>query len=297
MAFDWSSIASSGLNALGSVLSGIGAKKAAREYNKGQMELAKYQNEYNYKMWQEQNAYNSPAAQMARYQEAGLNPMLIYGQGSPGNASSAPTAAGMDLKQEPTAVQTLGNAVRSVGGIMSEYLGLRKQVQELENLKSENQRIREQSFLLNQQRQESELRSGTMYGPSGYYEQLNLLNASKRDLTGWQGQREKLRYLFDQRHQADYDRKLLLDIKHAKNQTQLDTALLRLRQRQYEKLRYDILESDYQSQITDWRLGQIGSNGYDPYHSQLWERALLGIAGAFGRWTGWYNIGDMLNAK
>ena len=81
MAFDWSGIASSGLGALGSVFSGIGAKKAAREYNKGQMELAKYQNEFNYKMWQQQNAYNSPAAQMARYQEAGLNPMLIYGQG------------------------------------------------------------------------------------------------------------------------------------------------------------------------------------------------------------------------
>jgi len=34
------------------------------------------------------NKYNSPANQMSRFQEAGLNPNLIYGQGSPGNQSS-----------------------------------------------------------------------------------------------------------------------------------------------------------------------------------------------------------------
>lgn len=34
------------------------------------------------------NAYNTPAAQMARYSAAGLNPNLIYGQGTPGNQPS-----------------------------------------------------------------------------------------------------------------------------------------------------------------------------------------------------------------
>jgi len=38
--------------------------------------------------WHRTNKYNSPAEQMKRYQEAGLNPNLIYGQGTPGNASS-----------------------------------------------------------------------------------------------------------------------------------------------------------------------------------------------------------------
>lgn len=35
------------------------------------------------------NQYNSPQAQMARYGAAGLNPNLIYGQGTPGNQPSA----------------------------------------------------------------------------------------------------------------------------------------------------------------------------------------------------------------
>lgn len=48
------------------------------------------QNAYNYALWQEQMAYNTPANQVARLREAGLNPNLFYSQGNPGNATSAP---------------------------------------------------------------------------------------------------------------------------------------------------------------------------------------------------------------
>lgn len=57
---------------------------------KYQTQLAEKQNEYNLNMWNLQNEYNSPSAQMRRYEEAGLNPALMYGQVTPGNASSAP---------------------------------------------------------------------------------------------------------------------------------------------------------------------------------------------------------------
>lgn len=46
------------------------------------------QNQWNRKMVREQNEYNSPAQQMARYRAAGLNPNLIYGQGNSGNQSA-----------------------------------------------------------------------------------------------------------------------------------------------------------------------------------------------------------------
>ena len=55
-----------------------------------QTSLAHQQNAYNLNMWKLQNEYNSPANQMRRYEEAGLNPALMYGQVTPGNASSAP---------------------------------------------------------------------------------------------------------------------------------------------------------------------------------------------------------------
>lgn len=68
------------------------ANKANRELAEYQAQqnrlLAEYQNSWNKQMWNETNEYNSPTAQMARYQDAGLNPNLIYGQGTPGNAGS-----------------------------------------------------------------------------------------------------------------------------------------------------------------------------------------------------------------
>lgn len=51
------------------------------------------QNRYNLELWNMQNEYNSPQAQMARYKAAGLNPHLIYGQGTPGNAPNMPATS------------------------------------------------------------------------------------------------------------------------------------------------------------------------------------------------------------
>lgn len=64
--------------------------KIARETNQANKELAEYQAQYNERMWHMQNEYNSPSSQMERYAQAGLNPNLVYGQGTPGNASDAP---------------------------------------------------------------------------------------------------------------------------------------------------------------------------------------------------------------
>lgn len=53
-------------------------------------------NDFQYKMWQENNAYNTPAAQMRRLLEAGLNPNLAYQAVSTGNSGS-PAGGGYDL--------------------------------------------------------------------------------------------------------------------------------------------------------------------------------------------------------
>lgn len=58
--------------------------------NKANMELAKYGYSKDLEMWNRQNEYNSPESQMMRYEKAGLNPKLIYGQGTPGNAQTMP---------------------------------------------------------------------------------------------------------------------------------------------------------------------------------------------------------------
>lgn len=57
--------------------------------NRSRKREAQRQREFSESMWNRQNAYNTPAMQMKRLKEAGLNPALMYGQGTTGNAEKA----------------------------------------------------------------------------------------------------------------------------------------------------------------------------------------------------------------
>lgn len=81
----------------------FGARKQAKE-NK---ELASFQADANQRYLEQQLEYNSPKNQMSRWQEAGLNPNLVYSQGNPGN-QSAPLQY-PDIK--PSDYQRLGEAL------------------------------------------------------------------------------------------------------------------------------------------------------------------------------------------
>lgn len=84
-----------------------------REYN---LNLAKMQNQWNIDQWNRENAYNSPAAQMARYKSAGLNSDLIYGQQNLSAASPEMTAG---EGSQPTDVSNLANK-RTIGDIAAQ---------------------------------------------------------------------------------------------------------------------------------------------------------------------------------
>lgn len=73
---------------ISSAIASRSSKKQANATNKANMELAKYQTAANEEFIKQQNTYNSPTAQMARFSDAGLNPNLIYGQGSAGNQAA-----------------------------------------------------------------------------------------------------------------------------------------------------------------------------------------------------------------
>lgn len=80
--------------AIGSIVSSAlaarSSRKQAERTNTANLELAKFGYGKDLEMWNRQNAYNDPSAQMARYDAAGLNPNLIYSQGSSGNSASMP---------------------------------------------------------------------------------------------------------------------------------------------------------------------------------------------------------------
>lgn len=72
--------------------------------------LAQQQNQFNIDMWKMQADYNSPQSQMKRFQQAGLNPNLIYGQGSSGNMSNAPQMVVPEAPELSKEMQELGKA-------------------------------------------------------------------------------------------------------------------------------------------------------------------------------------------
>lgn len=95
------SVINAGSSLIGSIAGAIGQNRAVnkqieaqkrenqlnREYN---LMLARQQNQWNLEQWQRENDYNSPTSQMARLRQAGLNPDLMYGQGTTGISAGSP---------------------------------------------------------------------------------------------------------------------------------------------------------------------------------------------------------------
>lgn len=63
-------------------------------------QMAQYSDDYNQWALRQQQKYNEPKSMMARYQEAGLNPSLIYGDISSGNAGQSEMAAHKEMPRD-----------------------------------------------------------------------------------------------------------------------------------------------------------------------------------------------------
>lgn len=85
-----------GATLLDSGISQLSSSFESKQQFKRQKELMKLSNEMNIANWHLQNDYNTPANQIKRLRDAGLNPDLFYGQGGSSVLGSdvAPSSAG-----------------------------------------------------------------------------------------------------------------------------------------------------------------------------------------------------------
>ena len=77
------------VQAIGSIAAPLIGQERQAKHNKN---LAEWQHGKNLELLKYQLDYNTPAAQMKRFEDAGLNPHLAYTQATSGNWNSSPAA-------------------------------------------------------------------------------------------------------------------------------------------------------------------------------------------------------------
>ena len=147
------------ISGVGSLLGGIGSSamnnKAVKDTNKANMEIAKYQaqwqqqeNEKAYQrslnMWNLQNEYNSPTQQMARIRAAGLNPNLVYGNGVTGNSAGS-TPQYEPAKFNAPTMQAYRGWNLGISDAISQFLAYRTAKAQVDNMEAQNGLIRQQT--------------------------------------------------------------------------------------------------------------------------------------------------------
>lgn len=109
--------------------------------NKLQMDLWHEQQEYDYKMWQENNAYNAPSAQVERLKAAGINPALALSNISTGESSSS--AGGQSIPKTTAATyenpaNEVNTKVQNLALIGKQFSDISKQYEETRSLQMQN---------------------------------------------------------------------------------------------------------------------------------------------------------------
>lgn len=96
--------------AAGAALSGGLSAFGQSSTNKTNLSIAREQREFDERMWNQANAYNTPLQQMQRLRDAGLNPNLIYGSGS-ATGGTAPALKSPDMPQMQNSMQHFASSI------------------------------------------------------------------------------------------------------------------------------------------------------------------------------------------
>ena len=138
----YGNLIASGISAVGSIVGGLLGGKAnqnaqqgandinlqiARETNQQQYQMFGEQNAFNERMYNQMLTYNTPAEQMRRYSDAGINPYIAAGNVQTGNAQSslqsaqAPQLHTAQMQAATGMGDALQNAASQAAGVISQF--------------------------------------------------------------------------------------------------------------------------------------------------------------------------------
>lgn len=199
--FSPSGMISGVLGGIGNLLGNAGMAQQQRrnleEQNRANMNLAQYQYSTQVDMWNRANAYNTPAAQMQRFKDAGLNPNLIYGQGNAGNSPNV-----LPQYHAPD-VNMMKSPLVNIPAALSAYQDMSIKGAQLSNLKAQNENIQQDTANKAVQQAIMSLNAGKLKAGMPFWD-YNALNEYQRNIAQLQMQ-EETGHL--RRYQADMEEK------------------------------------------------------------------------------------------
>lgn len=136
---------------IGAIIATVGALAGLwgqHKTNQTNKELASQAQQFEQSMVNQQNAYNSPSQQMLRYQQAGLNPNLIYGTGS--------SSAGLQTGRPSAHIPQIMNEFKDINmnstlGLLSQYQDWQVKKAQIDNLQSATNLNHQKMSLTNSQ--------------------------------------------------------------------------------------------------------------------------------------------------
>lgn len=125
-------VLSAGADIVSTALNGIFQGSANRAERRFARQMYGQQREDALSDWNRQNAYDAPSAQMQRFKDAGLNPLLIYGSGSASAGNAGPIRSSSPGSYSPKAPQV------DLGAAIHDYIDVKMKDQQIDNLKEMN---------------------------------------------------------------------------------------------------------------------------------------------------------------
>lgn len=168
-----------GLSGISSLASGYFGYKGQQSANKTNLQLAEQARQHDIAMWNAQNAYNTPAMQMQRMKEAGLNPNLVYGSGAGQTTAGPPPKA--PVPQVDNELASL--AQMSLTPMISLYQDWQVKKAQIDNLEAET-RSKQTMNMLNSLKVLQEQERKPFYNMNAINEAQ--LKQHKASIAGWQ---------------------------------------------------------------------------------------------------------------
>ena len=125
--------------AIGAGISALGGLLSSSATNSANASMDAATREWQEKMWNKNNLYNTPLNQRKRLEEAGINPALAFANGNIGVASSAPNA----VNHTPVDYSALGSGLSSAGAMVLQASQIKAQ-NDLTRSQAEAQKLQNQ---------------------------------------------------------------------------------------------------------------------------------------------------------